>query len=143
MAQEEAGRVVLLSIHPRYADAILAGRKRVEFRRRPLADRITHIVIYATSPVQQVIGSFEVEPVEATSPDGAWGSYHEVGGIEREAFDDYYEGAIEAHVIRIGRAHALDRPLTLAEIDPNLRAPQSFTYLRERHLAAGSGSLLG
>ena len=47
-----------MSIHPQYADAIVAGRKRAEFRKRPLAADIDVVLIYATAPVRAIIGWF-------------------------------------------------------------------------------------
>jgi len=129
-----AGRVALFSIRPIYAEEILAGRKRVEFRRRPLPDDVTHVVIYATAPVSQVVGAFEVENVDCTTPSKAWQHYHEVGGIEQDAFDSYFDGTEQAHVICIRQVEAVDRPFPLSEIDELLRPPQSFLYLRDRRL---------
>ena len=64
MAQAAPGRVALMSIHPRYAHAILEGRKTVEFRKRPLAEDVTHVVIYSTVPDRAVIGYFTVDGQE-------------------------------------------------------------------------------
>lgn len=143
MAASPVGRLALFSIKPSYANAILSGDKKVEFRRRPIPDDVSHVVIYATSPVQQVVGVFEVEAVESTSPTQAWERYAEVGGIDRPAFDAYYHGAAAAHVIRIRRAQAAARPFDLAEIDAALRAPQSFVYLREDRRTRTSALLRG
>lgn len=130
MANTATGRVALLSIHPRYAEEILAGRKRVEFRRRPLPVDVTQVVIYATAPVARVVGAFQVEAIDSTTPSDAWQQYHQVGGIEQEAFDSYYDGTDTAHVIRIRDVKAAKPPFTLSEVDETLRPPQSFTYLR-------------
>jgi len=139
MASTASGRVALFSIRPSYVEEILAGRKRVEFRRRPLPDDVTHVVIYATAPVSQVVGAFEVEIVDSTTPSEAWQHYHQVGGIGQEAFDSYYEGTEKAHVICIRHAEAVERPFSLSEIDERLRAPQSFLYLHDRLLSRTRG----
>lgn len=135
MAGTATGRVALLSIHPRYADEILAGRKRVEFRRRPLPDDVTQVVMYATAPVARVVGTFQVEAIDSTTPSEAWQHYHQVGGIGQEAFDAYYDGTDTAHVIRIRAVQAAESPFPLSEVDESLRPPQSFTYLRDRRWA--------
>lgn len=130
MADTPTGRVALLSIRPHYAEEILAGRKRVEFRRRALPHDVTQVVIYATAPVARVVGLFQVEAVESTTPVEAWRHYHRVGCIEQEAFRTYYEGADTAHVIRIRGVEAAGTPFLLSEVDASLRPPQSFMYLR-------------
>jgi predicted transcriptional regulator len=128
------GRVALFSIHPRYAQAILDGSKQVEFRRQGLSDDVTHVVIYATSPVQEVVGMFEVAGVDKMSPTRAWKQYHHVGGIEKTAFERYYTSADHAFVIRVRNPHAFETPFGLADLDEGLRPPQSFMYLRNEVL---------
>lgn len=134
MARTATGRVALFSIHPAYAAAILDGSKQVEFRRQPLPDDVTHIVIYATSPRQQIVGMFEVDSVDALPPRQAWSKYRTVGGIDKASFDRYYEGASRAYVIRVRATHATAEPFSLAEIDGELRPPQSYQYLRGTRL---------
>ena len=46
---------ILLSIKPEYAEKILSGEKRYEFRRKLCKREIDKIYIYATRPVQKVI----------------------------------------------------------------------------------------
>ena len=59
MADQSSGRIILMSIHPEYAEALLDGTKTVELRKSPVAGDISHIVIYATAPVQRVLGWVE------------------------------------------------------------------------------------
>jgi len=52
---------VLLSIKPKYAEMILSGEKKYEFRRAIFKKPgISKVVIYASSPVSKVIGEFEI-----------------------------------------------------------------------------------
>lgn len=131
MASTEAQRVALLSIRPQYAQAILAGTKSVEFRRRPLASNVNRVVIYATSPTKMVVGAFEIASIDPLPPTEAWEKFHEVGAIDKASFDHYYQGAATAYVIRIGRVVSFEEPIELAELGEDLRAPQSFVYLHE------------
>lgn len=129
MAGAEIGRVALFSIHPRYADAILAGTKSVEFRRQGLPADVTHIVIYSTAPVQRIVGMFEIASIDKTSPVRAWKKYGALGGIEQIPFERYYTGAAHAYVIRVRNACTFSTPIALDELDPNMRPPQSYMYL--------------
>jgi predicted transcriptional regulator len=70
MAQD-LPEVALLSIRPEYAEAILNGTKRVEFRRTRFSRDVSFIVIYATQPVGKVVGWFEVDGIETSTP-GEW-----------------------------------------------------------------------
>ena len=134
MADTATERVALFSIRPQYATALMSGEKRVEFRRQPLPDDVVRVVVYATAPVQRVIGSFEVDGVEALAPESAWAKYGEVGGIEENAFFRYYEGTGSAYVIRAGQATRAVTPFALSEISQSMRPPQSFMYLRDEAL---------
>jgi predicted transcriptional regulator len=134
MVGTATGRVALFSIHPRYAEAILDGSKQVEFRRQGLPEDVTHVVIYATAPVQRIIGVFEVAGVEKQSPQEAWAGYQAVGAIEKEAFDRYYEGTESAFVIKVRNPKAFEVPFALGDVDESLRPPQSYMYLRDHLL---------
>jgi len=135
MATTATGRVALFSIKPQYAEAILAGSKEVEFRRTALAADVTHVVIYATSPVQRVLGTFEVAGVEQATPTSLWTSYGRVGGIGLEDYLDYFTGAETAYAIKVRRPQTWTEPLALEALSPGLRAPQSYQYLRDEALA--------
>lgn len=135
MAAATAGRVALFSIHPLYAEAILGGGKTVEFRRQSPASDVTHIMIYATSPRQRVVGLCSVAWIEQMSPKRAWTKYRTVGGITKPAFDQYYEGAPAAYVIHLSDPILFPDPVRLSSVDPLLRPPQSFVYLNEDQVA--------
>jgi predicted transcriptional regulator len=131
LVTETSRRVALFSIHPTYAEAILQRTKLVEFRRQRLPAQVTNVVIYATSPVQRIVGAFEVVDVEPTTPQMAWSMYRYVGAIERRQFERYYSGAATAFVIKVGATTRAIVPFPLDWIDPMLRPPQSFLYLRD------------
>lgn len=129
MDREPAERVALMAIHVQYADAIMSGTKRVEFRKRRLADDIETVWVYATSPVSKVVGRFSVDEVVQGSPHDIWERYGAVGVIEREAFFSYYEGSTTAVAIVVGQAERLPDPVDLGELDPRPAVPQSFAYI--------------
>lgn len=131
MAEAPIGRVALFSIHPDYANALLDGTKRVEFRRMALPADVNRVVVYATSPVQRIVGFLEVAGVDQAPPGDAWRTYREVGGISKHAFDKYYTGATSAYVIHVKNPVRLATPLRLGDLGDTLRPPQSFMYLRE------------
>lgn len=129
MAGPALGRVALLSIHPRHAEAILRDEKLVELRRTVVAPDVTHVLIYATAPIQAVIGWFEVEGVEEDSKTGIWETHGSVAGVTRREFRDYFAGAARAFAIRVGRTQRLDPQVSLNEIPGVRRPPQSFQYV--------------
>lgn len=129
MVETMARRVALFAIHPGYAEAILAGEKRVEFRRKGPAVPISHVVVYATAPVRKVVGWFAVGGVEADSPVALWDRFGRIGGIEHGAFERYYAACEMGLAITVADARALDEPLGLEELALGSHAPQSFRYV--------------
>ena len=129
MGTPAAGRVALMSIHPRYAEALLAGTKRIEFRKRRLADDVTTVLIYATMPVGRLVGVFEVDGYDIASPSALWERHRGHAGISRSAYRRYFRGQPRAVGILVRDARRLDHPVALSELDEALRAPQSFRYL--------------
>lgn len=121
--------VALLSIRPEYAEAILNGSKRVEFRRTRFTRDVSFVVIYATQPVGKIVGWFEVEAIETGSPDRLWSEFRGCGGITRSQFSAYYDGAKTGYAIRVRRAHRLPQARPLKAAAGLDRAPQSFAYL--------------
>ncbi len=120
--------VALLSIHPRHAESILSGRKRIEFRRVPFRRKLSHAMIYATAPVSAVVGCFSIEQVHQGSPAEVWRRFGHLGRISQSEFIDYYTGTAVAVAIEVGRTQSFSRPWALSELGTT-RPPQSFAYL--------------
>lgn len=133
MATPPTGRVALMSIRPEFAGQIVAGSKRVEFRKRRLADDVTHVVIYSTAPVGLVVGAFTVGEQTTAPPEALWSSFAEVGGISHEAFSAYYADRDSGTGIGVVEVYVADSDVTLEQLGV-ARAPQSFQYLS--HIAA-------
>ena len=51
---------ILLSIKPEFADKIMSGKKKFEYRTHVPSRPINTIVIYSTFPVGKIIGEVEV-----------------------------------------------------------------------------------
>jgi predicted transcriptional regulator len=126
--------VALLSVHPVYADAILRGEKTVEFRRRPFGRPVERVLVYATAPVQQLVGAFDVASIDVDTPASLWDRYGASGCIGREAYDSYYAGAQFGAAIRIKTAHPAVEGLPLYALG-DVRPPQSYQYVDDQTLA--------
>ena len=126
--------MLLLSIRPNYADRILDGSKKVEFRRRhPRQIELgTRMLIYASSPVRALIGTAVVVEVVEASPEEAWDEYQGVGGIGHEQFNAYYEDCDRAIVIRLSKPVRLAKAIPLDDLRtkwPGFHPPQQFAYM--------------
>lgn len=125
------GRHVVMSVHPRYAEAIMDGRKKVEFRKRRLADDVTVVWVYATAPIQRIVGYFEVEATHTAEPADLWRRFKEVGCINQADFDHYYAHSSTGAGITIRRAVRLDVPALITDLLPSGVPPQSYAYVGE------------
>jgi len=121
---------VLLSVKPQFAEAILAGQKIFEFRRALFrrAD-VETVVLYASSPTCKVVGEFKIEQVLSLSLDALWKSTQEGGAIDREYFDNYFQGRSAGFALKVKRARRYRSPLCLRKDLGISHPPQSFCYL--------------
>jgi len=121
---------LLLSIKPKFANAILDGTKRFEFRRALFRRKgVERVIIYASSPEQRVLGEFMIDDVLSLAPDSLWRRTHAHAGIDREYFDRYFAGRQKAYAIKIKSAIRYRQPLELKKHFGVARPPQSFCYV--------------
>lgn len=126
--------MALLSIHPEYVELIKDGVKRVEFRRVRFAREVAHVVIYATSPLQRVVGFCEVERIVRDTPANLWSGHGKRGGVSKAALMEYLANLSEATALLLGEFRPAPEGFDLTAIGVK-RPPQSFQYLRESILS--------
>lgn len=121
---------VLLSVKPRFAEAILDGTKRYEFRRALFrSSRVHTIILYASSPVKKVVGEFRLVEVISLAPAALWAATRSGSGIERRYFDEYFAGLAKGHALKVAKPRRYPKPRDLSKHYGILRPPQSFCYL--------------
>jgi predicted transcriptional regulator len=121
---------VLLSIKPEFANQIFAGTKRFEFRRTIFrSEKVTTVVVYASSPVQRVIGEFSIERIIALEPSELWQKTNKHGGIQKEHFDRYFSDKDTGFAIQISKPILYKRPKLIESVCNTTQPPQSFRYL--------------
>lgn len=119
--------VVLLSIDPEWADAILTGEKRYEYRRTPpREDTPFRVLLYATKPTQAIVGAAWIDrviegPVEGLAENTTGLTPHEPDDIV-----EYFEGKETGSALSIQGYIRYDEPVELGEVEP----PQNFQYIR-------------
>jgi predicted transcriptional regulator len=123
---------VLLSIKPKYADKILLGSKKYEFRRVIFKDpAIREIVIYSSSPVKKIVGTCTIRSVIEHHPLTLWEHCKEAAGIGEEDFFTYFEGKKRGYAIEIEEVNHFERPVDPKVCDPEFSPPQSFQYVND------------
>lgn len=121
-----------MSIHPKFAQLILNGEKKVEFRKTRFASQVSHIVIYATNPLKKIVGYFEVKGIQVSPPEELWQCYSGVAGIDQGFFQEYYDNINQGVAIEVGKVYQLNHFLPLNSISTSLLAPQSYIYLDKK-----------
>lgn len=124
---------MLLSVHPRFATAILAGRKTVEVRRqRVAAPPGTPVLIYATSPTMALVGMARIAAVQTASPREVWSAHRAHTGISRREYDAYMKGATRASGLTLEDPVSFEEPVSLSELRTagSFHPPQSYRYMR-------------
>ena len=120
---------VLLSIKPEFAEKIFNGTKKYEFRRSVFKNKdVKTIVVYASSPVQRVIGEFEIDSIINEDLPLLWNKTKDHSGITENFFFEYFNNKEKGYAIKIKRAKKYDKSLSLKD-DFNASPPQSFMYL--------------
>lgn len=135
--KERSPNALLLSIKPRFADAIFCGEKTFELRRvRPRVEAGSLVLVYVTTPRCALEGAFEVKAVHEDNPQHLWGRIGAKCGVTRGEFTDYFSGVAVGYAIEIARSWTLDDRVSLnAMRDCSIRPPQSYQYLNGQQLA--------
>jgi predicted transcriptional regulator len=131
-------RVLFISVKPRYARAILEGRKTVEVRRKfPHLPAGTIIVLYSSSPERAVLGTVRLKRTSRVAASAVWRLHSSAIAIGEDALDKYLEGAEESTLLEMENPTSWARPISLELLRKTLgvEPPQSFRYLDANQLA--------
>lgn len=124
---------VLLSIKPEYAEKIFDGTKKYEFRRILFKDpTVKTIVVYASSPVQKVIGEFEIETILNFKLDKLWKKTKDYSGITEKFFFEYFGNKDKGFAIKVKKTKRYKEALCIKK-DFHASPPQSFMYLHNEY----------
>ncbi|TYB92191.1 hypothetical protein FXF53_28830 [Micromonospora sp. WP24] len=127
-------RTLLLSLRPRFAEAILQGRKTIEIRRRPVnAGPGTPVILYSSSPAMAVVGTAQLAQIEVEAAPVAWRRYRTAFGLSRAEYDIYVDGVSSVYLLHLTGVNTLNEPLPLRDLreEGPFQPPQSFRYLAE------------
>lgn len=127
---------ILLSIKPKYADKIVEGEKKYEFRKTKFnKTNIKYMYIYSTSPIKKIIGKILVDKILEGDPQEIWEICHEHSGITEAEYFKYFSNSKKAYALSIKHYEPLEEQIDpYTEID-NFVPPQSFYYINEKFLA--------
>ena len=121
---------VVLSIKPEFAYKIFDGSKKFEFRKAIFKKtNVKSIIVYASSPVQKVIGEFEIGKIFNDDLETLWELTKEYSGISEDYFYEYFSKREKGFAIQVKNEEIYKIPKCL-RADFNLHPPQSFAYVK-------------
>ena len=122
-------RPVVLSIHRRYADAIAAGTKHFELRRRNLGIRPGDLVLlYETAPDAVIRCAFVAGATLKRPKDQFFADHEPVLGVERQFYDDYLAQTPDVFATEVVSAIAFE-PVAAGSLT-GFTAPQGIVHWR-------------
>lgn len=134
---------VILSIKPIYAQAIIAGTKKVEFRKKIFKREVEKIFIYSSMPKKMIIGYFTILEIIEDTPTNLWKEFNQVGGISEKDFFEYYKNVEKGFSIKIDKVMKFDEEIEPSEFIEEFCAPQSYIYIEEKKTANSGFAKLG
>ncbi|MYB10905.1 MAG: ASCH domain-containing protein [Acidimicrobiia bacterium] len=129
----DQSRMIVLSLRPRFAEAILAGTKTVELRRtRPRIEVPTRALLYATTPIRALLGTCIITEVRSADLTALWREYGSSSELSHSEFKHYFDGLDVGTALTLAHQQPLDRMVPLQDLRANprgFRPPQSFAYV--------------
>jgi predicted transcriptional regulator len=124
-------RALLISIQPRYANAILDGTKTIELRRTmPTLEADALALIYSSSPTKALVGWATIKQIFRATPTALWREHKLSTGVTAAEFKDYFEGRTKAYGLHLSEVGRAERDVRLAELRTyGLEPPQSWRYV--------------
>lgn len=126
-------RMVVLSLKPRFAEAILSGVKTVELRRtRPKIAVPTLALLYATTPVRALLGTCIITRVRSADLAELWREYGSRSDLRYHEFQQYFDGVDVGTALVLAQPRAFGRRVPLQDLQAKprgFRPPQSFAYV--------------
>ena len=124
---------MLLSVKPEFANLIIEGKKTVELRRKFPIDKVIGgmAVIYASSPIQKIIGYACIENVLYLNLDEIWYQYAKQCRVERSFFDRYFDNLQYGFAVQLTKPVQFKKQVSLQELKDkySIAPPQSYRYL--------------
>ena len=126
-------RMVVLSLKPRFAEAILAGDKTVELRRtEPKIETPILALLYAASPVRSLIGTCIITSVWSANLGDIWRKHRQEVGLPYREFQQYFKGVDKGTALALIQPQEFSRWVPLQDLrarQGGFRPPQSFAYV--------------
>ncbi|WP_420609458.1 ASCH domain-containing protein [Candidatus Poriferisodalis sp.] len=139
----DPARALVLSLKPRFAEAILDGTKTIEVRRiMPRITVPTLALLYASGAIRALVGTCVVRSVARYPTEELWQQHGAHTALSRAEFNTYLVGRDSGVALLLEHPKPLAVPIPLHTLRQahGFRPPQSLAYVnhaqRKRLLAA-------
>jgi len=126
-------RMIILSLRPQFAVAILKGAKTVELRRtKPKIVVPTRALMYASSPVRALVGTCIVETVTSGDLSSLWRRFGPETGVRHREFLRYFDGISVGTALTLSTPETFRRKIALTDLRASTQGfgpPRSFAYV--------------
>lgn len=122
---------IIISIKPKWAALIRAGRKTIELRRRfPKLPGGSSAILYESSPICGLTAILRISAVHELDTKDLWRLYGTSSCVDDRQFADYFADRTVGYGIQIGECIVLPEIVPLAKLrsDFAFTAPQSWAY---------------
>lgn len=124
---------ILISLMPQFTDALLAGNKTVELRRRLInIEPGGRVWIYTKTPRATIEAIGIVDHVMAARPGRIWATYGSETALSKRDFDVYFSGVTTGCAVVFKSVYNLNESVPLIDLRKrfkNFQPPQFFKSL--------------
>ncbi|WP_419846954.1 ASCH domain-containing protein [Candidatus Poriferisocius sp.] len=136
IAKLDQDRMIVLSLKPRFAEAILAGTKTVELRRTtPKIEVPTLALLYASTPLRALLGTCIITSANSAPLSDLWREFGSRAELSFPEFKSYFDGVEVGTALTLTQQRRLTRRVPLQDLRAEpiaFRPPQSFAYVDAR-----------
>ena len=120
----------MISISSNEAEQLFDNAKSVVFFKVTPKYPVEKVLVYVTSPVQKVVGEFDLLKIDVNSVNTSWNKYRSSSVISsRKEYLEYFNSHKEAHALLASKVYKYRKPKDLASFNMN-KGPSGFTYLK-------------
>ena len=126
----EETSIIMISASPKHANKLLdEAETNVLFYKVTPVNKVERVLIYATAPIQAVVGEFDLEKIDIHALSTSWTRFGKNSVLTKKEFDDYYEGKKEAHALISKKSFRYSKPKKLEDFNMK-KGPSGFQYLK-------------
>lgn len=122
--------IIMVSTKPECADILLNDQsKNVLFCKIAPANAVKRVLLYATAPVQMVIGEFDLEKIEMLEADKAWKKYGSKSCMSKKQFDEHFQDSENVYAMISKESFKYSKRKSLESFNMS-KGPSGFQYLK-------------